>query len=273
VISPIIKNTIKATLYVLHSQVFDREELSLLKEISDDLAFALHSIKLECEKREAEKTIKESLQEKEVLLKEIHHRVKNNMQIISSLLNLQIRHSADGKITTVLRHSQNRIRTMALIHEKLYESKDLTHVDCEEYVKDLSKQLMLSYGISRSRIKLNINIKNIYFDVNTAIPCALIINELLSNALKYAFPRLAIIPKTHRQHQIDVILRKSKKNLYTLIIKDNGVGIPQHITLNNLKTLGLQLVKTLVEQLNGTIKLERKGGTKFTIIFKRLNKN
>ncbi|MBA7520182.1 putative sensor histidine kinase pdtaS [subsurface metagenome] len=222
------------------------------------------------DRKRAEEKIKESLKEKEVLLKEIHHRVKNNMQIISSLLNLQSRYIKGKKALEMFQNSQERIRAMALVHEKLYRSQDLARINFVEYVNDLVKQLFRSHGISPTKIKFNVRIKDVFLDINRAIPCGLIINELVSNSLKHAFPasaKAAAGKPNGRKGKIDIDFYLDKDNKLLLKIKDNGVGLPDNIDIKNTKTLGLQLVVTLVEQLNGTIEVDIKRGTTFKIKF------
>lgn len=232
------------------------------------------------DRKRAEEKIKESLKEKEVLLKEIHHRVKNNMQIISSLLNLQSRYIKGKKALEMFQNSQARIRAMALVHEKLYRSQDLARINFVEYVNDLVKQLFRSHGISPTKIKFNVRIKDVFLDINRAIPCGLIINELVSNSLKHAFPASAkaaagkpasvktMAGKPNgRKGKIDIDFYLDKDNKLLLKIKDNGIGLPDNIDIKNTKTLGLQLVVTLVEQLNGTIEVDIKRGTTFKIKF------
>jgi len=212
-------------------------------------------------RKNAEKKIKASLREKEVLLREIHHRVKNNMQIISSLLNLQASSMDDKKHIEILSDSQNRIRSMSLIHEKLYNSTNLAQIDIKDYIKDLSSYILQFYQTAAGSTSLNIETDEIWMGIDTAIPCGLIINELLSNSLKYAFPE-------NRQGEINIRLRKSGESSYSLTISDNGVGIPDDIDFRNTKTLGLQLVTTLAEdQLQGTLELDRSSGTEFRINF------
>ena len=141
------------------------------------------------DRKQAEEKIKASLKEKEILLQEIHHRVKNNMQVISSILNLQSRNITDKQLLGIIKSSQDRVRSMALIHEKLYESKNLTQVDFSRYVQSLTSHLFTSYGIEPESVKLNIDIKNVHLDISTAIPYGLIINELISNSLKLSYHR------------------------------------------------------------------------------------
>jgi len=217
--------------------------------------------------KKSEVQIKASLNEKEVLLREIHHRVKNNMQIICSLLNLQSEHIDDKRFVDVLIDSQNRIRSMALVHEKLYRSEDLSEVDLSDYVRTLAQSLFASYGEFTRSIKLNIDINDVVLAVDTAIPCGLIINELLSNCLKHAFP-------DHKNGEINISFKSSSldgKTWYTMSVSDNGVGIPEGLDIRHNKSLGLQLIMTLAEhQLQGKLELQRKDGTAFTIRFKEL---
>ncbi len=209
--------------------------------------------------------IKASLREKEVLLKEVHHRVKNNLQIISSLLRLQSETQKNQSPRDVFKESQNRIRSMALIHEKLYHSQDLSKIDFSEYVRNLASNLFLSYDVDMQRIKLEVNVDEVSWDVGTAIPCGLIINELISNALKHAFPE-------NRPGQIRIELRKEQEK-FLLIVADNGVGFPKDMDFHQSKSLGVQLVNMLTEQLNGTIDLHSDGKTEFRVLFSPPKRN
>jgi len=216
------------------------------------------------ERKTYENTIESSLQQKDMLLKEIHHRVKNNLQIISSLIKLQSSHVKDKEIHSLFAESQNRIKTMALIHEKLYRSKDISVIEFYDYIKNLVDSLYASYGISPDRVKAKIEFRSIYLDIDTAIPCGLIINELVSNCLKYAFPNLM-------KGNIFIDLTEQNDIEYKMIIKDNGAGIPENIDFNNSASLGLKLVKILSEQLGGSVELIRENGTEFRILFKKAN--
>ncbi len=213
------------------------------------------------QRKEVEKKIKNALREKEVLLREIHHRVKNNLQIISSLLKLQSRYIRDEQYTEMLRDSQNRIRSMALIHEKLYHSENLLNIDFEPYIRSLTDELIRSYGAAK--VAVNIEVDTISVSVDTAIPCGLIINELVSNSLKHAFPdgkgEIAVT-----LHAIDGTIE--------LTVSDTGVGIPDTVDFRTTETLGLRLVTILAEdQLNGDIILKREAGTEFCITFPAQN--
>ncbi len=211
------------------------------------------------EKKQNEEKIKQSLREKEVLLKEVHHRVKNNLQVISSILNLQTSYVKDKKTLEALTESQNRIKSMAFIHENLYQTKDFSHIKFSEYIINLSKNLVHTYSNLDNRIELKLDVENIFLNLDLAIPCGLIINELVSNSLKYAFPR-------KKKGEIRIVLRWQEGKI-TLEIADNGIGIPPKIDFRNTDSLGLQLVVSLVDQLNGTINLNNNGGTCFSIIF------
>ena len=212
----------------------------------------------------AENKIKESLMEKEVLLKEIHHRVKNNLQIISSLLNLQTR-CVEGKETiNVLKESQNRVKTMAMVHEKLYQSEDLKDINFREYTENLVSDLFYSYGVKKGTIDLQVDVDNLNMDIDTAIPCGLIINEIVTNSLKYAFPG------PNSKEMVKVQLKKQHHDKLELIISDNGRGMPDNLDIENVETLGLKMVTILVNQLKGTLELDRTNGTKFNITFKEM---
>ena len=214
----------------------------------------------------AEKAIKESLDEKEVLLREIHHRVKNNMQIINSLLSLQSQHVEGEETMDVLKESQGRVRSMAMIHEKLYQSPNLTKIDFKDYIEKLASNLIYNYQVETRNIEQIFEFKDVEMNIDTAIPCGLIINELVTNSLKYAFPQ-----SESNGNGIIKIELNQVEDQFKLVISDNGVGMPSHIKPENTETLGLQLVNSLVDQLEGTLEIDRQQGTKFTIIFSELN--
>ncbi|AFZ25509.1 PAS domain S-box [Cylindrospermum stagnale PCC 7417] len=212
------------------------------------------------EHKQAEEKIKASLKEKEVLLKEIHHRVKNNLGIVSSLLQMQYRRTQDPQANAILRDSQNRISSIALVHEKLYRSDELSDIDFAQYIPDLTTHLFDSYNVSNSLIQLNIQVDHASLDIETAIPCGLIINELVSNALKYAFP-------SNCEGKIQVRFYQECDRTLKLIIRDNGVGLPEDFDSKKAKTLGITLVQGLVKQLRGIIEINRQEGTEFKITF------
>lgn len=211
------------------------------------------------ELRQAEEQLQASLNEKNVLLKEIHHRVKNNLQIVYSLLRLQYRRVKDQQAAEILLESQNRIKSIALIHEKLYRSEDLANIDLSHYIPNLAKSLFSSYNIRANAISLKTTIESVSLDIDTAIPCGLIINELVSNALKYAFP-------DEQTGEITIELHAGDRQM-TLRVSDNGIGMPDIAEQTKPDSLGLKLVKDLVQQLEGTITMHCKLGTAFEITF------
>jgi PAS domain S-box-containing protein len=236
---------------------YHEEDKNMLMFVSAQAAMAI-------ERKRAEKALLESLKEKEVLLKEIHHRVKNNMQVISSLLNLQSKYLQDPKALEMFKDSQNRIRSMALVHEKLYQSKDLSRIDFAEYIQNFVGYLFRSYQVDATLIQLQMKLQASSMDINLAIPCGLIVNELVSNSLKHAFPE-------EKAGEVAVEFKQCGDHKYILTIRDNGVGFPETLDFDRTETFGLQVVKTLVNQIDGTIQLARTGGTKFTIEFRELS--
>lgn len=237
----------------------DKEWSELEKKI---LLEVVNIVTLKVEQIRAQEKIRASLREKEVLLQEIHHRVKNNMQIISSLINLQSSNIKEEPALKTFKSTQNRIKSMALIHERLYESKNFSRVDFSEYVQSLTNYLFHSYGIPVGSMRIKIDIENVFLDINTAIPCGLIINELVSNSLKHGFSGGKI-------GEIRVSMHPLNKNEVELIVSDNGIGIPADMDFRNPESLGLHLVTILAkDQLHGDIKLERTKGTSFRMKLK-----
>jgi PAS domain S-box-containing protein len=252
----------------------DKESLELVadryqrrqkgEDVPSRYEFTVSQIRDVTEQRQAEEQLKASLQEKEVLLREIHHRVKNNLQIISSLLNLQSQHIEDNKALEMFKESRLRIRSMAMVHEKLYRSKDLSRVDFKEYVQSLCYHLFQMYGVAPDTVALNLDIEDVLLDINSAIPCGLLVSELISNALKHAFPQ-------GRQGEVTVSMKPVENGDIALEVRDNGVGLEDDLDLKNTESFGLQLVDMLTEQLQGTISIDRNGGTTFAIRFKELS--
>ncbi len=211
------------------------------------------------ERKKAEEQIKTSLKEKEVLLREIHHRVKNNMQVISSLLKLQSQYVEDKRYADIFKESQDRIKSMSLIHEMLYQSKHLSKINFKEYIRILTNYLFRSCLPSPRKIALKIESENVYLAIDNAIPCGLIIHELVSNSLKHAF-------SDGKEGEIKIALHSINERDIELLVSDDGVGIPEDLDFRNTKSLGLHLVTILAEdQLQGEIKLDRNKGTKFQI--------
>lgn len=210
----------------------------------------------------AEEITQRSLKEKELLLKEIHHRVKNNLQIIVSLLKLQSKFVFDARDLEIFNKSRSRVETMSLIHEKLYKSQDISQIDIGNYLKDLISHLLKAYSVNSVNTDFEINAENIQVTIDTAIPCGLIVNELINNILKHAFPY-------GYRGKIQLNLFRSGENIILEVI-DNGIGLPENIELDNNDSLGMQLIDTLVKQLDGVIEVTRNAGTKFSIEFKEL---
>ena len=212
------------------------------------------------ERKLVEERIRTALKEKEVLLKEVQHRVKNNLQVISSLFDLQSRSTDDERVLAMFKESRDRVRSIALIHEKLYEADDLTRIDFREYIGSLATHLFRSYGVNFDAIKLTTYFDDVALSIDAAIPCALIVNELISNALKHAFPG-------GNRGEIRVELRCGNDGDVILVVGDNGVGLPEGLNIREPTSLGLRLVGTLTRQLKGRIEVERDGGTTFSVTF------
>ncbi|MBA3663435.1 MAG: PAS domain S-box protein [Bacteroidetes bacterium] len=214
------------------------------------------------EKKIAQQRMEQSLKEKEVLLKEVHHRVKNNMQVISSILNLQSSYVSDDYALSLLKESQNRIKTMAYIHESLYQNKSFTSVNFSDYIATLSNNIIQSYSVSEEKVRLVLNLEKINLNLDSSIPTGLIVNELITNAIKHAFP-------SNAKGFIYVNL-KSENNTVYLEVKDNGIGFDSNIDFRNSNSLGLQLVSTLIDQIEGDLKFksEKDKGTEVLITFK-----
>ena len=218
------------------------------------------------ERQGIEDELKISLKEKDVLLKEVHHRVKNNLQIISSLLRLQTKYIEDDKILDIFKDSHNRVRAMAMIHEKLYQSSEFATIKIYDYISSLINNLIRSYQVT-NQVKVKLDIDSIFLKIDTSIVCGLIINELVSNSIKHAFTESNKGEITeNNKDEIQVIFSNLKNNEYLLNIIDNGIGIEKKY-LHQEKTIGLQLVWNLVEQIEGSITYEIRSGTSFKITF------
>jgi len=210
------------------------------------------------DRKKMSEQINASLAEKEALLREIHHRVKNNLQIIISLLNLHIRRMDDPVTIETLKDCQNRVQSMALVHEHLYKGKDISQIDLGNYLKALGTGLFRSYENGRRGIRFDISIRDIYVDINIAIPLGLISNELIINSLKYAF--------SEKTGGILSLIATEDSETLNFTVADNGGGIPEGITLENQDSMGLRLINMFTDQLNATVVIDRTEGTKFTFI-------
>ncbi|WP_432736541.1 sensor histidine kinase [Maridesulfovibrio sp. FT414] len=209
-------------------------------------------------RKKSEQLVRASLAEKEVMLKEIHHRVKNNLQVISSLLSLQSGYTDDTEASNLLKECQHRVRSMSMLHEKLYRSEDLSRIDMNEYALTLISFLLRSYSVD-GQITPNYDINNIHLAIDSAIPCGLIINELVSNALRHAYP-------DNSCGTLNISMRQTDGNI-ELQVSDNGIGMPDKFTIGCTKTLGMTLVETLAHQLNGTVSLYNDNGATIKITF------
>lgn len=207
-----------------------------------------------------EERVKASLREKEALLKEIHHRVKNNLQVVSSLLGLQSRVVADLETRKMFQESQDRIHSMALLHESLYQSHSLSQINFPEYIRQLANHLFQSYGVSADRIHLRTNLDSLSLSLDAAVPCGLIINELVSNSLKYAFP-------DGRQGEVRIELHGLSDGTTRLVVADNGVGLKAEVDWVNTRSLGLRLVRTLAQQLGAQLEVNTSRGMEVQLAF------
>ncbi|MBF0516187.1 MAG: PAS domain S-box protein [Nitrospirae bacterium] len=206
-----------------------------------------------------------SIKEKDMLMREVHHRVKNNLQIVAGLIGLQLNNIEDEKYRNMFIESQNRIKSISLVHDKLYRSKGLAEVDLKEYIVNLSRELFNSFGVDAQSVALNMDVENVTIGVDIAVPCGLIINELFTNILKYAFPDKII-------GEIAISIQAKGVNKFEMIISDNGVGFPEALDFRKTKSLGLHIVNLLVRQIGGTIELDKTRGSKFIINFENDNK-
>ena len=213
------------------------------------------------ERKEIDRKIRESLKEKEVLLREVHHRVKNNLQVISSILSLQSSYVSDPAILDILKESQQRIKSMSFIHETLYRTADFSKIEFTDYLRTIAINLVQSYASNRQRITLDQQLQPVYLGLDQSIPCGLIVNELISNSLKYAFQG--------RDEGVIQLSLSEMNDTISLSIKDDGVGLPKDFNYEKTNSLGIQLVYALIEQLDATMDIRREEGTEFKISFKR----
>ncbi|MDX2099472.1 MAG: GAF domain-containing protein [Leptolyngbyaceae cyanobacterium bins.59] len=277
---PIVQQESLWGLLIVHQCSQPREwlpwEIVLMQQLATQLGIAIQQSELyyqlqdELQQRElalreqkrAEISLKASLDEKEMLLKEIHHRVKNNLQVISSIFSLQSRYVTDPQVLSLLSDSKNRIHSMALIHEKLYQSNTLARIDFADYVRNLVSTLFSSYNMSPNLIRLTLQVAEVPLNLDTAIPCGLLINELVSNSLKHGFPN-------NRTGEIRVRLQAEDNELLRLQVEDDGVGFPPDMHWQNNKSLGLRLIQALTRQLRGTLQIKTEQGTSFQVLFPR----
>jgi PAS domain S-box-containing protein len=254
----IYESTVKDRGGVVHNVIFHKATFSNMDGSVGGLIGAILDI---TDRKRAEVQLHASLREKDILLREIHHRVKNNMQVIIGLLDLQASSSGNPELMEMLNKGQSRIRSMALVHEKLYASKDFTRINLAGYLRTLSQDLFQSYKINPGKIDLIIQTDGVYVDINKAIPCGLVLNELISNVLKHAFPG-------DRQGELQIIIREEKNTEMEIVVRDNGMGLPDDVDINQPRTMGLNLVNGLVKkQLKGQMEVRRDNGTEIRIKF------
>jgi PAS domain S-box-containing protein len=208
----------------------------------------------------ADEKLQQSLREKEALLKEIHHRVKNNLQVVSSLLGLQLRDAPEESTRKMFQESQNRIRSMALLHEILYQSNTYSRVNLADYIRQIASHLFSSYGVGGDRVRLLTNLETISLNVDAAVPCGLIISELVSNSLKYAFPE-------SRRGEVKIDLHARQKGMAQLVVADNGIGLRSDVDWATARSLGWRLVRSLAEQLGAEVEVKSSAGTEVQLTF------
>jgi two-component sensor histidine kinase len=260
-----LQQTQKAVLNILDDASEEKQRLQDMQKavlnILDDLA--QEKKRLEETQQvvvRSEHAARVSLKEKEVLLKEIHHRVKNNLQVISSLLNLQARYLADPAAREIFNETQNRVLSIALVHEKLYQSPNLSHVNFAEYASALVDNLFHTYNANSRGIARTIDVGGAQLPIDVAIPCGLIVNELVTNALKHAFP-------SGRTGTLQIILKETEPRRFELLVADDGIGLPKDLEPRQTQSLGLDLVFTFAEQLEATVDITRDSGTRFSLRF------
>jgi two-component sensor histidine kinase/CheY-like chemotaxis protein len=238
----------------------------ILKHRLDRLPQAVTRARRESEsakaQKEAEQNLKASLREKELLLQEVHHRVKNNLEVICGLLSMQSDAVSDPLLASALQESQRRIHSMAMIHEMLYDSSSLNDIDFAEYARVLTHEVSNSYGTDPARIRLALELEPIRLEIDRAIPCGLILNELLSNALKYAFPN-------GRSGEVRVSLYQ-QEHCIRLAVEDTGVGLPEGRSPSRIKSLGLSIVNILTRQLGGSMEITSNQGSHFVLTFAQI---
>jgi PAS domain S-box-containing protein len=243
------------------AELYVKVSVSLVRDSKGNPQYFIASYEDITERKAAEMQIQDSLKEKEILIKEIHHRVKNNMQVISSILNLQTLYIDDERTIEMLKESQNRIKSMSYIHESLYQSRNLSHFNFTDYIRNLVSNLGQSYNLFKESVEIYYELDQVSLGLDTAIPLGLVINELVTNSFKYAFVETGT-------GKLEVILKSLGNGNYSLVIADNGKGFPPQIDFRATESLGLQLVTTLVQQIQGKIELDNQKGAIFTILFK-----
>jgi two-component sensor histidine kinase len=251
----------------INTRISDNSQEELLRALGKVTNQMIESVSREItERKQAEEHLRKSLREKEILLRELHHRTKNNMQVISSLLDLHSINIDDKNIFNIIKEVQNRIKSIALVHEKLYQAKDLSDVNLRDYITDFAHALLKSYEVSKGRISLKVDVDDIFLSLETITPCGMIISEVVSNSLKYAFPG-------SKKGKITIGCHSTGGEV-KLRISDNGIGLPEGLDFRNAKSLGFKLINRLAEdQLRGTVEQEGGKGTAFLIKFREIKRH
>lgn len=260
-----LRDTQIAVLNILDDFAEEKGHLEDMKKavmnILDDLGIERDKLQeTQMELLKSEQAIRSSLREKETLLKEVHHRVKNNLQVIASLLRLQSRYLQDEQSRAMFEESQNRVHSISLVHEMLYRTADLSRVDFGEYLRTLTTHLCDGWKATGRAIELSVDAAGVHLTVDTAIPCGLIVNELVTNALKHAFPDTTA-------GSIRITAAHEPPGWLKVVVQDNGIGLPENLNLRRSGSLGLELVNSLVRQLHATLEVRRDAGTAFNIQF------
>ncbi len=239
---------------------YSDEIVKYLAPFATVCANIIESYKIEQKRKETEAALQQTLDDKDILMREVHHRVKNNLAVIQSLLRLQLKDITDDKSKEYFHDAENRVKSMTMIHEMLHKAADITKLSTSDYIQRFVETLFYNYKIQANHISLEYDIQNIELDVDTMIPLGLIINELVSNALKYAFP-------DEMKGELIISLKKQEEVGYELIINDTGVGLPEDFDIKKITSLGLQIVNSLVTQINGTLEVSNKDGATFRVLF------
>jgi two-component sensor histidine kinase/FixJ family two-component response regulator len=269
--APLLERSIR---YAIEHKRTEEELERRVRDRTAELARANRVLEIEvAERKRAEERLKASLREKEVLLRELHHRVKNNLQVICSLLNLQSKYVDDRRALEMFKECQGRVRSMAMIHQRLCQSADLARIDLGCHIRDLAAGLFRSYGTGPEQVALEVEVENAALGLDTLVPCTLIVHELVSNALKHAFPDgrtgMVAIGLRPLQAEADAETTPAPQNRsFKLVVRDNGRGLPADVDLRTAPTLGLQLVSALADQLEGVLDVSRDGGTSVALTFR-----
>jgi PAS domain S-box-containing protein len=231
-------------------------------DMNQNLIGSVHIAKDITKRKQIEESLRQSLIDKDLLIKEVHHRVKNNLSVIQSLLQLQSQGLTDNESKSHLEDIQNRVKSMSILHDRLSRSEDLAKLNFSEFISSLANHLYHSYKMNPDRVKLNLSIPEIYVDVDIMMPCGLIINEIVSNSFKYAFP-------DDKNGEVSIKVHEGDDDEIILIVKDNGIGISDSVNLHNTKSLGLQIVSSLINQIHGKADLLHENGMEFRLKFKK----